>query len=182
MENVINSIDWNLVLSCLAVAGAKIAEISISSLKTTFMVKGERKWATMLAFIECLIWGFVISSVITSLSGNIWLLMSYCVGYSTGLFVGSIIESKIALGTSTINMTVAAESLPQLEEHFKNHNQGYSIFEGRGAHGPVYRVEVTLARKDVKGAIKKIKQICDNKIFIVSSDISRFDGGYGIKK
>ena len=146
------------------------------------MVKGERKLATALAFIECLIWGFVVSSVITSLSSNVWLLLSYCIGYATGLFVGSVIESKIALGTSTISMIVGYEYLAKVEEHLKNHNQGYSVFDGRGSKGPVHRVEVTLPRKDVKGAIKKIREICDNNVFLVSSEVSRFTGGYGIRK
>ena len=122
------------------------------------------------------------SSVITSLSSNVWLLLSYCIGYATGLFVGSVIESKIALGTSTISMIVGDEYLVKVEEHLKNHNQGYSVFDGRGSKGPVHRVEVTLPRKDVKGAIKKIREICDNNVFLVSSEVSRFTGGYGIRK
>lgn len=171
-----------IVLTCLAVFAAKVIEIGISSIKTTCMVKGERKLATALAFIECLIWGFVVSSVITSLSSNVWLLLSYCIGYATGLFVGSVIESKIALGTSTISMIVGDEYLAKVEERLKNHNQGYSVFDGRGSKGPVHRVEVTLPRKDVKGAIKKIREICDNNVFLVSSEVSRFTGGYGIRK
>ena len=171
-----------IVLTCLAVFAAKVIEIGISSVKTTCMVKGERKLATALAFIECLIWGFVVSSVITSLSNNVWLLLSYCIGYATGLFVGSVIESKIALGTSTISMIVGDEYLAKVEEHLKNHNQGYSVFDGRGSKGPVHRVEVTLPRKDVKGAIKKIRTICDNNVFLVSSEVSRFTGGYGVRK
>ena len=174
--------NWSFVLTCFAIFAAKVIEIGISSIKTTCMVKGELKLATFLAFIECLIWGFVVSSVITSLSSNAWLLLSYCVGYATGLFVGSIIESKIALGTSTISMTVNGEKLQSVEEHLKNHNQGYSVFEGRGSQGTVYRVEVTMPRKDVKGAMKKIREICDNKVFVVSSEVSKFSGGYGIRK
>jgi uncharacterized protein YebE (UPF0316 family) len=171
-----------IILTCLAICAAKIVEIGISSIKTTCMVKGERKLATLLAFVECLIWGFVVSSVITSLSSNVWLLLSYCIGYAAGLFVGSIIESKIALGTSNISMIVNDENLQKLEEHFKQNSQGYSVFDGRGSQGPVHRVIVTMPRKDVKGAIKKIREICNNDVFIVSSEVSRFVGGYGVRR
>ena len=171
-----------IIWTCLAICAAKIVEIGISSIKTTCMVKGERKLATLLAFVECLIWGFVVSSVITSLSSNVWLLLSYCIGYAAGLFVGSIIESKIALGTSNISMIVNDENLQKLEEHFKQHNQGYSVFDGRGSQGPVHRVIVTMPRKDVRGAIKNIKAICNNDVFIVSSEVSRFVGGSGVRR
>ena len=67
---------------CVIICLAKILEISIQSVKTVCMVKGERKIAAVLAFIECLVWGLVVSSVITSLSENLYWLFSYCFLYS----------------------------------------------------------------------------------------------------
>ena len=38
------------------------------------------------------------------------LLLFYCVGYATGLFLGSTIESKIALGTSNLQLIANDEN------------------------------------------------------------------------
>ena len=54
------------IVLCIVVCLAKIIEISIQSLKTVMMVKGERLKAALLGFIECLIWGLVIASMIAS--------------------------------------------------------------------------------------------------------------------
>ena len=81
----------------LLVCAAKIVEITISSLKTCMMVKGQKLKAAGLGFIECTIWGLVISTIIGTLGDNLLLLAFYCVGYATGLFLGSTLESKIAL-------------------------------------------------------------------------------------
>ena len=54
------------VMICLLICGAKILEISIQSVKTVCMVKGQKMIAAVLGFIECLVWGLVVSSVITT--------------------------------------------------------------------------------------------------------------------
>ena len=169
-------------LTCLAICGAKILEISIQSVKTVCMVKGERKLAALLAFIECLVWGFVISSVISSLSSNIWLLLSYCVGYASGLFLGSIIESKIALGTSNVQIMVDNDHVALVEQDLKENEHGFTVLDGHGSKATMHVVIMILARKIVKKTMREIREICDGDVFMVSSEISNFTGGYGVRK
>ena len=169
-------------LTCLAICGAKVTEISIQSIKTVCMVKGERKLAALLGFVECLVWGFVISSVISSLSSNVWLLLSYCVGYASGLFLGSIIESKIALGTSNIQIMVDEHHVVVVEDYLKSNGHGFTIIDGRGSKATMHLIIMVLARKDVKRTMREIRQMCDGDVFMVSSEISNFTGGYGIRK
>ena len=82
---------------CFLVCAAKIVEITISSLKTCMMVKGQRKKAAMLGFTECMIWGLVVSTIIGTLGDNYILLLFYCFGYATGLYLGSTLENKIGI-------------------------------------------------------------------------------------
>ena len=74
--------DIHPILVCLIVCAAKIVEISIQSLKTCMMVKGQRAKAAMLGFVECMIWGLVISTIIGTLGDNYLLLVFYCFGYA----------------------------------------------------------------------------------------------------
>ena len=80
------------ILVCLLVCAAKIVEITIQSLKTCMMVKGQRLKAACLGFVECTIWGLVISTLIGTLGDNLLLLVFYCAGYATGLFLGSTLK------------------------------------------------------------------------------------------
>ena len=102
MSEILSSLHPALV--CIIICVAKIIEISIQSLKTCMMVKGQRLKAAGLGFLECTIWGLVISTMITTLGDNILLLLFYCIGYASGLFIGSSIEGKIALGTSSLEL------------------------------------------------------------------------------
>lgn len=171
-----------LILTCLAVAFAKCIEISIQAVKMVCMVKGERKLAACLGFVECVVWGLVVSSVITSLNSNYWLLFSYCLGYAIGLYLGSCIENKIALGTSCIQIMLTKEHSQDVEDFLRRRKHGFMTVDGRGAKEETSMITMVLPRKEVKSVMSKIRNLCDNKVFIVSSEVSKFSGGYGIKK
>lgn len=167
---------------CFLVFFAKIAEISIQSVKTVLMVKGQKTQAAILAFIECMIWGIVISSIIHTLSDNYLMLIFYGLGYSAGLYIGSIIENKIALGTSSIQIMVTNDKLEMVEKYLNENNRGYTVLNGRGSKVPMNFLVIILPRKDMKTVMNDIRSICNKDVFVISSEVSKFVGGYGIKK
>lgn len=170
------------VLVCFLICGAKILEISIQSVKTVCMVKGQKAVAAVLGFIECMVWGLVVSSVITSLSDNFMLLFAYCLGYATGLYLGSIIENKIALGTSSVQIMVNNEYIDNVSSYLKEKNYGFTLLEGHGSKSEMFVVIIVLPRKEVKGVMADIRELCYNKVFMVSSEVSKYTGGYGVRK
>ena len=170
------------VLVCFIVYTAKIVEITIQSLKTCMMVKGQRLKAAGLGFLECTIWGLVISTIIGTLGDNLFLLLFYCVGYATGLFLGSTLESKIALGTSNLELIASDESTENIIEYLKAHNRGYTVFEGHGSTDKMNMIFIVLPRKETPRVLREIKRCCNNKVFVVASEVSKYAGGYGMVK
>jgi uncharacterized protein YebE (UPF0316 family) len=170
------------VVVCLIVCAAKIVEITIQSLKTCMMVKGQRLKAAGLGFVECTIWGLVISTIIGTLGDNIFLLLFYCVGYATGLFLGSTIENKIALGTSNLELIASDESTKKITEYLKANDRGYTVFEGHGSKDKMNMIFIVLPRKETPSVLKEIRKVCDNKVFVVASEVSKYAGGYGMVK
>lgn len=170
------------VVVCLIVCAAKIVEITIQSLKTCMMVKGQRLKAAGLGFLECTIWGLVISTIIGTLGDNLFLLLFYCVGYATGLFLGSTIENKIALGTSNLELIASDESTEKIIAYLKKQNKGYTVFEGHGSTDKMNMIFIVLPRKETPKVLKDIRKVCDNKVFVVASEVSKYAGGYGMVK
>ncbi len=167
---------------CLIVCAAKIIEITIQSLKTCMMVKGERLKAAALGFLECTIWGLVISTIISTLGDNLFLLFFYCIGYATGLFLGSTIENKIALGTSNLEIIANAESTEKIIAYLKDHGMGYTVFEGYGSTDKMNMIFIVLARKEAGKVLKELRRECDNRLFVAVSEVSKYAGGYGMVK
>lgn len=170
------------VLVCFIVCAAKIVEITIQSLKTCMMVKGQRLKAAGLGFVECTIWGLVISTIIGTLGDNVFLLLFYCVGYATGLFLGSTIENKIALGTSNLELIANDKSTAEITAYLKSQNRGYTVFEGHGSVDKMNMIFIVLPRKETPRVLREIRRACDNKVFVVASEVSKYAGGYGMVK
>ena len=170
------------IVVCFVVCAAKIVEITIQSLKTCMMVKGQRLKAAGLGFVECTIWGLVISTIIGTLGDNIFLLLFYCVGYATGLFLGSTIESKIALGTSNLELIANDDSTEKITAYLKENNRGYTVFNGYGSTDKMNMIFIVLPRRETPKTLKEIRRICDNKVFVVASEVSKYAGGYGMVK
>ncbi len=167
---------------CFIVCAAKIIEITIQSLKTCMMVKGQRLKAAGLGFVECTIWGLVISTIIGTLGDNLFLLLFYCVGYATGLFLGSTIENKIALGTSNLEIIANDESTEKITAYLKERSMGYTIFEGYGSKHKMNMIFIVLPRKISGKVLKDLRRECDNKMFVAVSEVSKYAGGYGMVK
>ena len=170
------------LLVCFIVCAAKIIEITIQSLKTCMMVKGQRVKAAGLGFPECVIWGLVISTIIGTLGDNLFLLLFYCVGYATGLFLGSTIEGKIALGTSSLHLVANDESTEKIKVYLREKGRGYTVFEGNGSIDKMNMIFIVLPRREATRLLREIRSICDNKVFVVASEVSKYAGGYGMVK
>ena len=170
------------VAVCLIVCAAKILEITIQSLKTCMMVKGQRLKAAMLGFTECTVWGLVISTIIGTLGDNLFLLAFYCVGYATGLFLGSTLESKIALGTSNLQLIANDENTERIIEYLNENGRGYTVFDGHGSTDKMNMILIVLPRRDAQRVLKTIRALCKNNVFVVASEVSKYAGGYGMMK
>ncbi|MBQ8174522.1 MAG: hypothetical protein IJ009_03890 [Clostridia bacterium] len=170
------------VAVCLIVCAAKILEITIQSLKTCMMVKGQRLKAAALGFAECTVWGLVISTIISTLGDNLVLLLFYCMGYATGLFLGATLESKIALGTSNLQLIANDENTKRIVDYLKGNNRGYTVFGGQGSTDKMNMILIVLPRRDSLRALKEIRRLCENNVFVVASEVSKYAGGYGMVK
>ena len=168
------------LLVWLLVCFAKIVEITIQSLKTVLMVKGQSLRAAALGFVECVIWGLAISTIIGTLGNDFYLLGFYCVGYATGLYLGATLEKKIALGTSNLELIANDESTEKIAAYLKENGKGFTVFEGYGSTGKKNMIFVVVSRKEAPKVVKAIRELSDNHVFVTVSDVSKYTGGFGM--
>ena len=166
----------------ILVCAAKIVEITIQSLKTCMMVKGEQFKAALLGFVECLVWGVVISTIIGTLGDDFILLGFYCIGYAVGLYLGAALESKIALGTANLQLIANDTNTEKIIDYLKESGRGYTVFEGHGSVDKMNMILIILPRRTSLRVLKDIRKLCENNVFVVASDVSKYAGGYGMVK
>lgn len=170
------------VAVCFIVFAAKIIEITIQALKTCMMVKGQKLKAAGLGFIECAIWGLVISTIIGTLGDDLFLLAFYCLGYAAGLFLGSALEGKIALGTSSLQLIANDENTKKIIEYLNSKSRGYTVFSGHGSVNKMNMILIVLPRRNSMAMLREIRKICQNNVFVIAAEVSRYAGGYGLMK
>ena len=77
---------------------------------------------------------------------------------------------------------IKEEHIKDVGKYLKDNNRGFTVLEGHGVKDKMYVIIIVLPRKDVKTVIKDISTITENQSFVVTSDVSKFTGGYGLRK
>ena len=93
--------------------------------------------------------------------------------------------SGIALHTgirATLNLVPADENTGIILEYLGEHSRGYTVFDGKGSTDKMNMIFIVLPRREVARTLKEIRKICNNNVFVVASEVSKFAGGYGTSK
>lgn len=160
---------------------AKTIEISISTIRIMYVNKGERVKGALLGFVEIMIWLLVVSSVLNNLAEDPFKVIAYAAGFSLGNFIGVSIESKIAIGLSSIQVVVDEDEGDILANVLREHEFGVTILEGRGRDNSRKNLLfIQLKRKKIPVAIKLTKET-DPHAYITINDVKSTVGGF-IKK
>ena len=109
-----------------------------------FVSKGLRGKATLLGFIEVLIWIVIVAQLFQNLDN--WVnYVAYAGGFATGTFIGMFIEDKMKVGVQIFRIIVGEDS-EILSEKLKDADFRVTEIDGEGKYGPV-KILFTVARR-----------------------------------
>ncbi|MGE4571572.1 MAG: DUF2179 domain-containing protein [Candidatus Izemoplasmatales bacterium] len=164
---------WEVLL----ILGAKIVEVSISTLRIIFIGKGLRKPGTILALIEILLWVFIASSVINGITEAPLKGIYYGIGFAVGVYLGSIIEDKIGVGKILIQAIIMKEEAKNVTNALRD--AGYAV-TSINAYGKYKEREVLMIFANRKNKLNIVKLIneTDDDALVVSNDVSMVSGGF----
>ena len=86
------------------------------------------------------------------------------------------------MGTSNLELIASDESTEKITEYLKKNDRGFTVFEGHGSKDKMNMIFIVLPRKETPKMLKDIRKVCDNKVFVVASEVSKYAGGYGMMK
>ena len=160
---------------------AKIVEVSLSTIRIVLITKGERAIGAFIGFFEVLLWVFIASSVIKDIASDPLKDIIYALGFGIGNYVGSLLEEKIGLGLSEVQVIVKEEHGYELAEALREKDLGVTLIPGEGKNHSRYLLLMFVPRKRVQSVIKQIRQIQENAVITVS-ETKPIYGGYGFLK
>lgn len=165
----------SILLQALFVFTARITDVSIGTMRTILLVKGQRKIASVLGFFEVMIYLIVLGKVVGNINKPV-LIIAYCLGYAAGNIIGSKIEERLSIGRLVAHVIVK-EMPDEMVQQLRDAGFGVTIFEGEGMEGRSYLLNIILDRKQIK-MLYEIVDGCNCGAFITTMDVRSSMGGY----
>ncbi len=110
------TITLQTILLCLKIFFARVLDVSLGTIRTLFTVRGKRKVAALIGFIEIMVWFLAVRTAFNSSEAGLLLAVFYAGGFATGTYVGSLIASRLIKGTVTVQAVTSARDDRVLEQ------------------------------------------------------------------
>ena len=85
---------------------ARIADVTLGTLRIIFTSRGKRNIAPILGFVEVFIWIVVVGQIVKNVH-SFTAYFGYAAGFAAGTYIGMKIEEKLALGTLVLRIILA---------------------------------------------------------------------------
>ena len=168
---------WTALGKALIIFMLRITDVSMGTIRTTMIMRGQRKWAALIGFVEVSIWVVAISQVITNLD-SILSVIGYSGGFASGTLLGMWIEDKVALGHSHMNIISMAKG-SEIAHHIREAGFGATRLQAEGKSGPVSVVNVIVPRKKVAAIIRLVNEI-DATAFVTVEEARKVLRGFRV--
>jgi len=154
---------------------ARITDVTLGTIRTMFTVKGKRVIASLIGFIEVLIWFLIVREALQTDSKSIFVAISYALGFATGTYIGGLLASKLIKGK--INVQVFTEN-NKLQEELRNIGYAVTEIDCKGYNNESkYMLYITVDKKK-ESELRKIIEDMDNNAFIVENETHYVENGY----
>ncbi len=163
------------ILGALLIFFLRLCDVSIGTLRTLYVVRGDKKRAVPLAFVESLIWIIAIAKIMKDVSGgHPWNIVAYAAGYACGVFVGISIEQWIASGWVLVRIITKNDALTAA---VRAANFGVTELHGEGRHGEQSVLFIVAPRRRGDELFEIVRKT-DDTAFVTVDAVNTPIGGY----
>lgn len=140
----------NLFIELFLVVLVMTVSNAIGTLKTIFTANRYFKPVYVIVFIDAIIFASVITKVTSG--GEYLYILAFAVGKMLGVFVGGVIEAKIAIGLIEANIMVNnKDRMISISDHLREAGYSVNTMVTYGKNGlKRYVIEVTAKRKNIR--------------------------------
>lgn len=147
---------------------ARIADVSLGTLRITMVSRGYKWESAILGFFEVLIWVIVVAQLLTNLDH--WVnYIAYAAGFSAGTFIGLYIEDKMKVGTVLVRIITLQKS-HDIIEALKEAGVAVTSMDAKGGFNDVKVIFTVLKRKKLNKVFDIVKEI-DPEAFFSTEDV-----------
>ncbi|HNP94417.1 MAG TPA: DUF5698 domain-containing protein [Cyclobacteriaceae bacterium] len=144
---------------------ARICDVSINTVRIIYMLGGRRFTSTMLGFFEAFIWLMAIRQIFAHLDN--WICyIAYPAGFASGIFVGMIIEEKIAYGKVVVRI-ITRKDTSEFFNYLNTRKIRYTKIEAFGPDGEESVTFSVLDRERLDDLLLNLKKTLPTAFYTV---------------
>jgi uncharacterized protein YebE (UPF0316 family) len=144
---------------------ARIIDVSINTIRIIYVLGGRRLTATLLGFVESFVWLMAIRQIFQHLD-NWASYIAYPAGFAMGIFVGMMIEERIAYGKVIVRI-ITRKEIDQLKEYLSTQSHRFTILKALGPDGDESVIFAVLERERLEELTTKLKEILPTAFYTV---------------
>jgi len=144
---------------------ARICDVSINTVRIIYMLGGRRVTATVLGFFEAFIWLMAIRQIFAHLDN--WMsYIAYPAGFAGGIFVGMIIEERIAYGKVVVRI-ITRKDTTEFLSFLKLVKIRYTCLEAFGPDGDENIIFCVLERERLEKFLGELKKTVPTAFYTI---------------
>ena len=156
-----------------------VTYMTLTTLRLIMVIKGYTKVASILSMVEVFVYLIGLTMVLDEIS-NPWNMAAYCFGWGLGVYVGSLIERRLALGYVLFEIIVDAAEF-EIVSQLRERGYGVTSWFPDGKDGRKLCMTVIAKRKNEKN-LRAVISLMWPKAFIVSYEPNKLNGGFLAKQ
>lgn len=138
---------------------ARVADMSLDVIRILMLTRDRRFLAAVIGFVEVTIFLVAISQVLAGGLDDPLKVVAYAGGFATGNYVGSLIDSRLAMGYMSLQVFCETCNSGQITQTLRGEGFGVTSVTGQGRDGERQVLFVTLKRKDLNKAVSTLDKI-----------------------
>lgn len=158
-----------LLINCLIIFVGRIADVSLATILTVFVVRGKKAMASIIGFVDIVIWFLIAKNALSAENSSIWILLSYASGFAAGTYIGTWLEEKIAIGNSSLQIITRGERY-DMEKALRDAGFAVSTVLCSGREGKNLLLIVEINRKKIKKVRDIVSAVAPDS-FVTISDV-----------
>ena len=154
---------------------ARMADVALMTIRMLMIVRGKRIQAAVIGFFEVTIYILALGQVVQNID-NTYSILAYALGFSSGNYLGSYLEEKMAMGFMTVHV-ISKNYADELVEALRDLGYGVTVVNGMGRYRLRKLLYITLRRKDLSNLLAHIEKE-DKEAFVTVMDTRAIKGGF----
>ncbi|MFP3919722.1 DUF2179 domain-containing protein [Lysinibacillus telephonicus] len=163
------------MLNILLILLLQLVYVPLLTLRTIFLVKNLTVFAAIFGILEMLIYVFGLSLVFNG-DQSLLAMVVYAVGFGIGMFLGTKIENKLAIGYVYVTINTQNKN-QELIDTLRTQGFAITTYVGEGRDSDRYKYEI-LAKRNREQELFKLVESIEPKAFIISYEPKSFKGGF----